>query len=369
MGVPYVIEFKNDTGFLHSNYRNSFPKRSDDVALIIYLNRAKNSQAKNSHVSRLLLLDALYRERFHTVIFSAVNLTSSIPANWTSILKRTVDCPTSSEASIPAYRCAVTAAKRFPSSTGYLFSHFDVLLDLDEVVKLNTSKIWVPPPARSFILACPGNAEETRLVSSSKPAARAFEDRPCHFEPVPDDGWPYKPGKKEVQAYMELPKDILAARTYAAARCRNASTAPHCNGQRQRRDALDSFPAGFSDLYYIPSYMLHRFDEVSRVFERNGVFLEVALPLILESLAMVSERLQYIPGQSRALCANGYCKGTKQWKLLGSNHVAYVHPFPFQDHEACAASLNLIPYHLRSGIETTCSPPAKERGREIKEAL
>ena len=197
------------------------------------------------------------------------------------------------------YKCMTTAMQMNYNVRGYLAVSDDLLMLVHTLAELTQNAVWYMP--KTFF-----NVGD--LITRTK----YCNTTRCGFRPK----WPWW-------------KDFLGATTDVLAEIeKGKNSSPLLRTCHQRMVSLNGAAnhssVGFSDVYYIPSNLTSDFIELSELFLRNHVFIEIAVPTTIRCLAL-PEDIVTLEGENmldrvkRKMPWLYYLSGN-----LGGMH--YVHP-------------------------------------------
>ncbi len=210
----------------------------DNVLLIINYNHA--------HYESIPLLKKIYTPYLKNIVFYGPTANPEV-----------VELP--HHRGFFSYLCIADAMEKNPHYAGYLFLMDDCILHPWHIKELDVTKIWYP--SMMFHLKEKGNPINIMLGNSAtswywwstqwglKPTIKAFSEIPQFYKNILKENW----GNSTVVA-------------------------------------------AFSDIVYIPLEYKNNFIELAKIFGRNQVFLEIALPTIMNCISLKSEWI-WLPGQ------------------------------------------------------------------------
>ncbi|PKN03683.1 hypothetical protein CVU75_00970 [Candidatus Dependentiae bacterium HGW-Dependentiae-1] len=185
------------------------------------------------------------------------------------------------------YRALADAMRRHPHFRGYLYTNDDCFLNFWQLIRCAKNKLWVIPPYAN--LALNDQARPRRLEGDGR--GWTWWYRECG----------YKAAKNVYTQLSEKNKRLLLHNCGASSLC-----------------------YGFSDLVYIPREYAQEVQELCAVCSTQGLFLEIALPMICASVAPKEERENF----------NALISWYKpQEEVLGRYTLKYhaIHPLKFSD--------------------------------------
>lgn len=150
-----------------------------------------------------------------------------------------------------SYMCIAEAMKKYPHHDGYLFLMDDCILNTWLLDNLDSSKLWFGQ------LAWVNNHDKGLPVNLEK-----GQNQLPNWEWWHHTRWGYPKIKK---AYQEIP----------------------IHYKKRLSENVGTFHVviGFSDFAYIPAHYKKQFIELATIFGKHEVFLEIALPTILNCLS------------------------------------------------------------------------------------
>ena len=176
------------------------------------------------------------------------------------------------------YQCAVRAIRLNFAVDGFLFASDDLLLLPVPLSRLNRDQVWFVPANEIRI----GDLETLRECHLGM----------CDFYPHWDWWADYKTATIEAMDRM----------TQLA---RSSSLLYHCLSTLRQRNGVGysqiRVNGAYSDIFYIPSRIAHNFADVSEIFSDFGVFLEIAVPTVLQCIEPI-ENYQQLPGKDIQVC-------------------------------------------------------------------
>ena len=172
-----------------------------------------------------------------------------------------------------SYQCAIQALRMNFPVDGYLFASDDLLLLPVPLSRLGADRVWFVP------------ANEIRIGDLD--TLRECHLGMCDFHPHWDWWATYKSATIEALGRMsELARfSPLLFRCLAKLRQHNGV------GLSQIR-----VNGAYSDIFYIPSRIADEFADVAEVFAESGVFLEIAVPTVLQCIEPL-DNFQPLPGK------------------------------------------------------------------------
>ena len=192
-----------------------------------------------------------------------------------------------------SYLCIADAMEKYPNQSGYLFLMDDCILHPWFIRELDITKIWYS--SIMFHLKEKGNPINIMQGSSAttwvwwatqwglKPTIKTFEEIHDHYKHILEMNW----GKSTVVS-------------------------------------------AFSDLAYIPSKYQNNFIELAKIFGKHRVFLEIALPTIMNCISLKSEWI-WLSGQGTygkpLLDYNKNAVFNHPIKLSSNTHRAFIDKF------------------------------------------
>jgi len=176
------------------------------------------------------------------------------------------------------YQCAIQAIRLNFAVDGFLFASDDLLLLPVPLTRLSGDRVWFVPANEIRI----GDLETLRECHLGM----------CDFYPHWDWWADYKTATIEALDWMtQLSRSsLLLYNCLSTLRQRNGvgHSQIHVNG-------------AYSDIFYIPSRIAHDFADVSEIFANFGVFLEIAVPTVLQCIEQI-ENFQPLPGKDIQVC-------------------------------------------------------------------
>jgi len=171
------------------------------------------------------------------------------------------------------YQCAIQAIRLNFAVDSFLFASDDLLLLPVPLSKLGRDQVWFVP------------ANEIRIGDLD--TLRECYLGMCDFHPHWDWWADYK-----MATIGALDKMTQLARSSSLVyRC--LSTLRQRNGVGRSQIRVNG---AYSDVFHIPSRIAHDFADVSEIFADFGVFLEIAVPTVLQCIEPI-ENFQPLPGK------------------------------------------------------------------------
>jgi len=171
------------------------------------------------------------------------------------------------------YQCAVQAVRMNFNVKGFLFVSDDLLLLPVPLSRLSEDRVWFVPRSEIRI----GDLDTVRECRLGM----------CDFHPHWDWWMTYKTATIETLEKM-------------AQLARSSTLFYHCLTRLRQRNGIGRSQTrvngAYSDIFHIPSRLAHQFADVAEVFADFGVFLEIAVPTVLQCLEPL-ENFQPLPGK------------------------------------------------------------------------
>jgi len=172
-----------------------------------------------------------------------------------------------------SYQCAIQAVRMNFAVDGFLFASDDLLLLPVPLSKLNRDRVWFVP-AREIRIGDLDTLRECHLGM-------------CDFHPHWDWWADYKSATIEALDRMSQ----LARSSPLFYRC--LAKLRQLNGVGRSQIRVNG---AYSDVFHIPSRIAHSFANVAEIFADFGVFLEIAVPTVLQCIEPL-ENFQPLPGK------------------------------------------------------------------------
>lgn len=225
-----------------------------------------------------------------------------------------------------SYECLGEAIRRNPGFEGYLYINDDVIVNWWNLVTLNRTKIWQ------------GNLIENGLSISS-----SVEEAPKNWM-----WWRMKIGLPACKMALE---DIENARAYHLSQNdRKSWNITHAlNTLRQNGNGQLFCCKGWSDIFYIPSQYASAYSDLSAIFYKRRVFLEIAATTIISMLDLRSNNINldgiYLPKL-------GIMDGGIPAVVNFKPNAPFIHPFKL--HKKAKPNVN------RAVVENFITPFSKK---------
>jgi hypothetical protein len=261
-------------GILLDADENKFQKHFDDVLLIINYNFC--------HYDTIPFLKKIYGDYFNHIVFYG-------PESHAGVNQY------SHHQGYLSYGCIADAMKKYPHFKGYLYTHDDCVINPWKLIQYSKNTLWFPYWKSAYWkpqdnLLYPNNL--TWPIFDTKVSPNYYS-KWYWWSSI----WGYLAVIKSLKKYPKKNRLILA---------KNIG----------HKKAIGSF----GDFVYIPALLKNDYIKLAKLFLKNKVFLEIALPTICHSLSYnkLWER------------AEGFCwAGTN----LYSYDIDFHHPFKLSNRE------------------------------------
>jgi len=229
------------------------------------------------HYEVIPLLELLYRSVFPHILYCGPTPldTASIPALGAYRISFITyeQWPVHRVPGSMNYQCAIQAVRLNFAVDGLLFASDDVLLLPVPLSRLSADRVWFVPANEIRI----GDLETLRECHLGM----------CDFHPRWDWWAAYRTATVEALSRMEQ----LA---------RTSSLLRHCLSTLRQRNGVGRSQTrvngAYSDVFHIPSRIAHEFADISEIFADSGVFLEIAVPTVLQCIEP-AENFHPLPGK------------------------------------------------------------------------
>jgi len=242
------------------------------LLLVITFNKA--------HYEVIPYLELLYRSIFPHILYCTPTPldTASIPAGYRISYITYTEWPVHRAPGSVSYQCAIQAVRMNFAVDGLLFASDDLLLLPVALSRLSNDRVWFVPTNEIRI----GDLDTLRECRLGM----------CDFHPHWDWWAIYKSATVEALDMMAQ----LARSSALFYRCLDKLRQQNGVGRTQIR-----VNGAYSDVFYIPLRTAHDFADVAEVFADFGVFLEIAVPTVLQCIEP-PENFQPLPGKDIVVC-------------------------------------------------------------------
>ena len=239
------------------------------LLLVITFNKA--------HYEVIPYIELLYRSIFPHILYCGPSPldTASIPVldGYRISFITYTEWPVHRSPGSVSYQCAIQAVRMNFVVDGFLFASDDLLLLPVPLSRLSGDRVWFVP-ANEIRIGDLDSLRECRLGM-------------CDFHPHWDWWADYKSATIEALDRMVQ----LARHSPLFYRC----LAKLCEQNGVGRSHI-RVNGAYSDIFHIPSRIAHNFANVAEIFAEYGVFLEIAVPTVLQCIEPL-EKFQPLPGK------------------------------------------------------------------------
>ncbi|MGE4168419.1 MAG: hypothetical protein AB7E68_02635 [Candidatus Babeliales bacterium] len=161
-----------------------------------------------------------------------------------------------------SYLSIADAMERFPDYEGYFFVHDDCIINPWRLLRLDRNKIWIP---KTFWITDEASTDIGTPINVKNPHFPSW----CWW----GSEWGYWPTRIAFEELPDEAKQLLESSW-----------------------GEDNVVGSYADVVYIPALFKERYIELARIFGKNKVFLEIALPTIIACLSS-KEEYEFLIGQ------------------------------------------------------------------------
>ena len=219
-----------------------------------------------------------------------------------------------------AYQCLEMAIRQYPDFTGYLYINDDLILNWWNLINFDRTKIW-----------------QGALIQNGVPILHPGELNQS-FQKY-HSNWIWYNTSAGVHACNEAFKELFSLRNNSKP-IRTALDNAMQNGDRTLYCSK-----GWADFFYIPNEYADLFAELSSVFYKHGVFLELAVATIIRLLDL-SENTVKLSGHY--LPELGSSNSNYFWSIYKTD-IKFIHPLKLHmNNEFDEMNFNLLKHWVIS---------------------
>ena len=235
------------------------------LLLVITFNKA--------HYEVIPYLELLYRSMFPHILYCGPSPFDIALNEYKVSFITYTEWPVHRSPGSVSYQCAIQAVRMNFPVDGFLFVSDDVLILPVPLSKLSGDRVWFTPTNEIRI----GDLDSLRECHLGM----------CDFHPHWDWWTDYKSATIEALDRMSQLSRFSPLVYHCLAKLRQL------NGVGQSHTRVNG---AYSDIFHIPLRIAHNFADVAEIFADSGVFLEIAVPTVLQCIDR-PEKFQPLPGK------------------------------------------------------------------------
>ena len=237
------------------------------LLLVITFNKA--------HYEVIPFLELLYRSIFPHILYCTPTPvdTASIPVGYRISYITYTEWPVHRVPGSVSYQCAIEAIRMNFAVDGFLFASDDLLLLPVPLSRLIKDRVWFIPRNEIRI----GDLDSLRECRLGM----------CDFHPR----WNW---------WVDFKSATIEALDRLAQLSGSSPLVYNCLAKLRQQNGVGSTQirvnGAYSDIFHIPQRIAHDFADVAEIFANSGVFLEIAVPTVLQCIEPLAD-FQPLPGK------------------------------------------------------------------------